>query len=577
MGLFSAWQVSSSTASRSSKPLSQTAENVTIITNSEIEALNAHTLADVLASVPGIQVASLGGPGSTAFTTIQSSSAFHTLVLLDGAPINNSDNFTDVALIPARIIERIEIVKGAASSAWGQALGGVINIITKTPEPGRTIGGSASASLGERTTADTGAELSGTTGRLGYYLSGGYLGSNGLLPNRPLFSNNAYIKLTYDLPGRGQLWGTFLYTRASRGDNFSTLLDFKEEADLRYLYATLGLRRPLTERLDLEINTHYAGRDKNDYISSLSDQFPPSNQHFRDRTGGGSARIVWRGEQQLLVGGVEYEHEEFKGTDLTDQSSLYNKTRDRWGLFLNDTIKLGPVSLTPGGRFDTTSNGDQFSPSLGATWQLTDSTLLRAYTARGYSYSNKDANWSVQKIWTTQTGFESTAVPYLWLKGSFFRNMTWNVLDQRNLDSTIPEQRIALGAELEARTIPVYNTSLGAGYLFVDTTRTSDGSQVRAVARHTLQLALRYDDKTYRGILTGRHIWWNHVREPINFNGRYYGLVWDLHLGAMLIKRENSSLELFFSGHNLFNGAQYQDETQPNTPRWFEGGIKVRF
>jgi len=33
--------------------------------------------------------------------------------------------------IPVDIIERIEIIKGPASSSWGSALGGVVNIITK--------------------------------------------------------------------------------------------------------------------------------------------------------------------------------------------------------------------------------------------------------------------------------------------------------------------------------------------------------------------------------------------------------------------------------------------------------------
>jgi vitamin B12 transporter len=53
--------------------------------------------------------------------------------------------------------------------------------------------------------------------------------------------------------------------------------------------------------------------------------------------------------------------------------------------------------------------------------------------------------------------------------------------------------------------------------------------------------------------------------------------LWDLHLGATLLKRENSSLEIFFSGHNLFNGSHFQDEVKPNTGRWFEGGMRVRF
>ncbi len=120
----------------------------------------------------------------------------------------------------------------------------------------------------------------------------------------------------------------------------------------------------------------------------------------------------------------------------------------------------------------------------------------------------------------------------------------------------------------------MWHTSLGASYTFTDTTRTSAGSEVNDLARHTVQLALRYDDKTYRGVLTGRYIFWN--SQPSE-NGSYGGLIWDLHLGATLYRHEDNSLEVFFSAHNLFNGAQYSDDQIPSTPRWFEGGMKVRF
>ena len=165
VGLFSAWQEQSSTASRAPKPLSQTAENISVITSSEIEALNAHTLADVLATVPGIQTQSLGGPGSVTFTFVQGSSFSHSRILLDGAPLNNYESFADVGMVPARIIDRIEIVKGTASSSWGRALGGVINVITKRPDS-RPIGGTVS-DRGRTETADRTDAPASQANRLG--------------------------------------------------------------------------------------------------------------------------------------------------------------------------------------------------------------------------------------------------------------------------------------------------------------------------------------------------------------------------------------------------------------------------
>jgi len=574
LGLFTAWQEQSSTASRAPKPLSQTAENVTVVTAKEIEALNAHTLADILDTITGIQVQHNGGPGITAYPLIQSSNFRHVQVFVDGVSITNLlGDFSEISIIPARIIERIEIIKGAASSAWGQALGGVIYVITKTPEKERPIGGAASTSIGQRTTTDSGAELTGTSGGVGYYLSGGYLGSNGLLPGTDVNTNHAHAKLTYDLPARGQLFAIFDYFKSNQGDLFIPDYDLKQRQHKRLMLATLGLHYPLTESLELEVTGRHSYLRNNTAWYNISDGAPVSWQTLQagissESVSGASVKLTWRKSSNLLVIGSDYNHEEVK-SNTTDNTNFdpFSRKVERYGIYLNDTITLGSVSVAPGIRFDhTKTSGDQFSSSLGVTWQLTDNTLLRAYTARGYGLPELvSTDTPSVKIWTTQVGAESTAVPYLWLKGTLFRNMIWG---------EAIEQYLALGTELEARTTPIFNTSLGAGWTYADSYRTSDGTPVLGAPRHTLQLALRYDDQTLRGVLTGRQIYWH--SDPA-FNGRYYGLVWDLHLGATLLKKENSSLELFFTGYNILNGRMYQDEFTPNAGRWFEGGMKVRF
>lgn len=576
LDLFNAFQEQSSASSRVPKPLSQTAENVTVITAKEIEALNAHTLADVLVTVPGIQTDPRGALGNLVFVSIQSSYVTHVLVLLDGVPLNTlGENVSDVSLVPAQIIDRIEIVKGAASSAWGQALGGVINVITKSPGLDRGIGGSVSASIGDRTTTDTRAELSGSTGRLGYYLSGGFLGTNGLTPHTAVSANGIYSKLTWDLPDKGQIWSTFKYDRADRGTAWFAPFDQKEDQAHHNISVSLGLRKSLTGQLELELLGRYTSRNQDSLTTQISDSIPLRIINDRERVSGTSAKLVWRGTDNLLVVGGDYEHAEAKANAALVHVDTLDRTVDRWGVYLNDTATFGPVSVIPGARFDrTVISGDQFSPSLGAVWQLTATTLLRGYTANGFSLPSLLQDRQSEKVWTTQVGIESSTVPYLWLKGTLFRNSTRNVQNLRNLDPAVVESRIAKGAELEVRTTTVYNTSLGAGYTFTDSIHASDGSQVYADPRHTVQLALRYNDTTYRGVLTGRHIMWNAVP---GYNGRYGGLIWDLHLGATLLTREDNSLELFFSGHNLFNGNQYQDELVPNAGRWFDGGIRVRF
>ena len=134
-----------------------------------------------LNTVTGVQVVIRGGPVSVSSVLIQGSAERHVLVMIDGVSQNSlSEGIADIGAIPVQNIERIEIVKGPASSAWGSSLGGVINIITKSPDDTRKFGGTVSASIGEQNTGDYRGEVSGKVGNLGYYLSGGGIVSDGL-------------------------------------------------------------------------------------------------------------------------------------------------------------------------------------------------------------------------------------------------------------------------------------------------------------------------------------------------------------------------------------------------------------
>jgi vitamin B12 transporter len=576
--LFSAWQEQGSLSSRAPKPLSQTAENVSVITNSEILAINAHTLADILDTIPGIHLQHNGGPGITTYTFIQSTDYIYTQVFVDGIAFSNlTSNYPDVSSIPAHIIERVEIIKGAASSAWGSALGGVINVITKSPDKGHAISGSATASIGERTSADTNVQLSGTAGKAGYFLSGGYLGSDGLLPSMQIGSSNAYTKLTYDLSGQGQVWATFGYFHTGMGDLYVPIHDYdlKERTLKTQKLASLGLRSHLADSLELEITGRYSSLNNAVSYFNISDGLPWSAQPglatgvAAEKTCGSSVKLIWRAHDNLLVTGSDYNHQEAR-SNSSDGSTVspFARTVDRWGIYLSDTLTLGPVSLSPGARLDhTQTNGDQSSYSLGATYQATKTVLLRAYTGIGYGLPQlQPSDVPAEKIWTSQIGAESSSIPYLWVKATLFRNTIRGDSDG---------QHLTMGSEIEARTIPVLNTSIGAGYTFTETTRTGDDSLVlnSNIARHTVKLALRFDDKKYRAVLTGRYLYWDSA--PDDFSKP--GFLWDLHLGATLFKSDNNSLELFFSAHNLFNGSQYNRDVFPTVGRWLDGGMRVNF
>ena len=206
------------TPTRSPKPISQVAENITVIDAEEIEAINAHTLTDILNYIPGVQLEIRGGPGSITFAHIQGSDFRHVLVMIDGVALNNlSDNFADIGSIPVQQIERVEIVKGPASSSWGSSLGGVINVISKSAADSRRFGGTASASIGERNTGDYRGEASGRVGALAYYLYTGKLLSDGLTTGSSFDGNNFYAKLHWSAGEKSGILLTLGYTGGTRG------------------------------------------------------------------------------------------------------------------------------------------------------------------------------------------------------------------------------------------------------------------------------------------------------------------------------------------------------------------------
>jgi len=566
-------------ANRSPRPASQTAENITVVTAQEIEALNAHTLADILIGITGIQLEMNGTPGTSANIEIQGSNFNHVLVLVDNIPINNlADNFPDISAIPAQIIERVEIVKGAASTSWGSALGGVINVITKAPQSERPFEGVVSGSLGKRGTSDGRGEVSGTLNRFGYYLSGGNLHSKGLLPNNGVDQNNFYGKLHYDLPAQGGLTLSSLYTDNSSGQ--FAFDPFKANQKEHQFLSTLSLQYPLSDHLFLE-GAAKSRISNQEITQAVFSDISVTNAD--ESSTGGSLSLSWLNELQRIVAGVDFDHAKTHLISSQVQAGQPNKSADRVGVYLNDTFTLGSFAVIPSLRFDHTGTGENlFNPSLGITYALTENSVLRGYTSRGYSLTSLNQDNSTEKVWTSQVGIESGDLPYLWLKGTLFRNDTWNVTARvPDPDSnsgafmTVKQRQLKQGVELEGRTLPFLNTSFSAGYTFIDARNGDSGARLTGVPRHTADVGIRYQDRNnLRALLTGRYIDWNSAPD---LNGKYGAVIWDLHLGKKFKLSEYASLELFLSVRNLFNGNQYLYEVYKNTGRWGEAGVRCNF
>jgi outer membrane receptor for ferrienterochelin and colicins len=171
------------TASRTEGRQADAVVATDVVTREEIEASGAQDAAAILQTVPGVDVQrSFRGDG----VAMQGLDPEYVLILVDGQRVIGArDGVVDLSRIPASRIERIEIVKGAASALYGSdAIAGVVNIITRTPEA--PVYGEAGFIGGARDTAG-GGPLLGVQGSGGVRRERWGLGLDAAWRDRPSF------------------------------------------------------------------------------------------------------------------------------------------------------------------------------------------------------------------------------------------------------------------------------------------------------------------------------------------------------------------------------------------------------
>ncbi len=121
------------TANRSAQSQFTALSANSIITNSQIKALQANNINELLDKVAGVSVVQQGGAGQNSSVFIRGANSNHTLILIDGVRVNSATlGATKLSTISPNQIDRIEIVKGPRAALWGSdAIGGVIQIFSK--------------------------------------------------------------------------------------------------------------------------------------------------------------------------------------------------------------------------------------------------------------------------------------------------------------------------------------------------------------------------------------------------------------------------------------------------------------
>jgi vitamin B12 transporter len=227
------------------------------------------------------------------------------------------------------------------------------------------------------------------------------------------------------------------------------------------------------------------------------------------------------------------------------------------------------------------------------TYQVAETTLLRAYAARGFSvpqlagtYGNAlghvpNPDLKMETVKSYQLGAETAAVKYLWLKVSGFRHDLDDVIENVGIPPTFSSfitvnsgRERREGLEVELRTAPVYHTTLNAGASFISAKKRDTGETIPSVAQRTYDIGLQYDDGSFKALAKGHYIYWN--THPF-FKGKYDDFIIDVHVMKTLYTRNDHSLEAFADVHNIFDKEQYSAVFFKNPGRWFEAGVRYVF
>ena len=207
------------TGSRTERPISQSPGSIHVVTPVLLRNAPAQTTDDILVMLSGVNTTRSDGlsnmHSNVSIRGLAGDEQGRTLVLFDGIPLNTSDegsvNWNSIHIDN---VQRIEVFKGPGSSLYGNnAMGGVINIISKTPLSPLSI--NASASYGSLCTWKTSLGFSSRiNNQFALFISGYYNETNGFnnipdsLRTDPDYSIARFMK-------EGGIYSKILYTPIS--------------------------------------------------------------------------------------------------------------------------------------------------------------------------------------------------------------------------------------------------------------------------------------------------------------------------------------------------------------------------
>ncbi|MDB5709222.1 MAG: TonB-dependent receptor [Sphingomonas bacterium] len=487
---------------------------VTVITRATIEQRQAVSIADLIATTPGVTMSRNGPIGGFTAIRIRGAEGEQTLTIIDGVRVNDPSSpggGFDFANLLAGSVDRVEILRGPNSVPWGsQALGGVVNIVTAAPSYG--VQGRGSIEYGAHDSVFANAAISGANDHFSGALTAGYLHTDGISVAANGTEPDGYrqygatgrvgINITQDIGL--DLRAYYAHSRAAL-DGFPppnyTLADDPEYSTTQELYGYAGVHANFLD-----------GRFKNRVAFTIADinrdNFDPTFGTAPSFIGRGrSQRYEYQGDFQLidqvrLVAGAEHEDTRFNDGSTfvsTGVTSFYGEA----------IVKpVRQVTVTGGIRHDQhKAYGSHTTFGADAVLALDSGTTIRASYGEGFKaptlyqlyapfYGFKDL-----KPETARNYDVGASQSFLGGKGSvgvtYFHRDTTNQIDfdlglfaYRNIARTR-----ANGVEFELTLRPINELTFTANYSYIHAENLSAGFVGKDLARRprqTVNVSLDY-------------------------------------------------------------------------------------
>jgi len=616
------------TATRGDAPGSTVGVSVRVLEAEQIAQREPSSLLQLLQDVPGVSVARTGAVGHQSSAFVRGGESRYARILVDGVAVNQPGGAFDFGSALPLELERVEVVRGAASSLYGtDALAGAVQLVTRRAEPG--VGPSL------RAEAEGGSFAwrrfqGGTSGRAGAFdWNAGLLrlDTDNEAPNSAFTETAGAASLGIELGGRSALRlvvraadsavGTPGQVAFGRPDLDARLerTDAVASAQLRRVSDTvvhqvrLGLA--LTDQLSLN------PLDSGSYVPRAGDRvaaFPFSD--FPDPAGFGNDSRRWSagyqaevqaGARNLVTVGVEGERE--TGRLGSGSGDVITPERNNVGVYVQDRLAVGQrLNLTVGGRLERNASfGTRVVPRAALAYRLRggeDATIVKASAGAGikeptfaesfgvsfFAKGNPDLDpersrtFDVgveQRLFESRLRAEATAFHH-----DYRDQVAYTILDFTTFQGSYVNlgHTRARGLELSLEAAPTATVRLRGDYTWLDgevLVSTSDFDAVYAVGQallrrpeHQASVYAGFEGRRVGGgatlVRVGRRADSDFVGLGITENQAY------TRLDARVRLRLGHGLEAFVVGENLL-GREYQEALgYPALGRLVRAGLRFR-